>query len=239
MNFRMTLSTLVAVVLVGGCPASAATVNAWTTAGSGGSLASAVLTQDGTGHYSPSRSNGSITVTNPGAGGNQREVVWPATQPAMLDAQVCATWQSATSDEVQEGVALRITTSTVGTRALTVTKNVIYGAYWAFNVHAWDSSKAQPFTALGQVELGPVTYGPDGVLPLPWRMCAKVVDAALMFKVWLPQREGEPAWGDTSHGGVVMVPPEYVVPGRVGWYAGHLPVGGQVVYSGLGVWGYA
>jgi hypothetical protein len=227
----LVVSVLVAVAAV--APAGASSSASWTSVASGEQLDRRVLTVgEGTGSYMVGQSGGVLTAAAGGQWGNQREVFWPAGQSLMTDSRVCVTWTSEPDTSAQEGVALRIT----GTRAITVTKNVIWGIYWVFNIHVWDGPA---FTQIGQVDLSSVVIGPDGQRrPFPWRICAETIDQALLFKVWVPGVEAEPVWGDSTHGGIVAVPAAYTVPGKTGWYAGHLPAGTSVTYADLGVWGY-
>ena len=160
----------------------------------GAGLSSRVLTPDGSDRYGIGLSGGVIRVSAPttNSGSNLRQVFWPTGESPSSDAQVCATWLDQDGQYVQQGVALRIVDGPSGTRALTVTMNIWAGNYWVFNVHTWDTSQTQPFTQIGQYDLAAVLRAATGAEPLPWRICAKVVDSALTFKVWLPDREAEP-----------------------------------------------
>lgn len=236
---RAILTLAVVVILSSASPATAGVRVAWTQHPSEDLLTAQVLTQDGAGRYQISQADGVVTMTAPvGLGGNQREAFFPSGQTSMQDARVCATWTSEPTTGTQEGVALRIhTTSSGAVRAVTVTKGVWGGIYWVVNVHVWDSGAPEPFRQIGQFDLGPVLIGWLGPQPLPWRICAQVTDLALAWKLWRLD-EPEPRWDDRAHGGVVVVPQEYVVPGRAGWYVGHLPAGTTATYGDLGVWGY-
>jgi hypothetical protein len=204
------------------------------------SLAVRVLTPDGADRYDIGQYNGTISMSAPTSnkGGNLREVFWPAGQASYKDSQVCATWKDQSSPYVQQGVALRIVAGSTSTRALTVTKNIWGGAFWVFNVHTWDSSLAQPFTAIGQFSLDKVVWdtSTQKARPLPWRICAKVVGASLTFKVWLPDLEAEPRWTDATHAATTTVPSGYLGAGKTGWYVGHIPAGGSAHYNRLGIW---
>lgn len=201
-------------------------------------LSSRVLTPDGSDRYGIGLSGGVIRVSAPAtnSGSNLRQVFWPTGESPSSDAQVCATWLDQDGQYVQQGVALRIVDGPSGTRALTVTKNIWAGNYWVFNVHTWDTSQTQPFTQIGQYDLAAVLRAATGAEPFPWRICAKVVDSALTFKVWLPDREAEPAWTDPVHAATTLVPPGFLAAGRAGWYAAHVPPGGGTHYGSLDLW---
>lgn len=198
-----------------------------------------VLTPDGADEYTFASSTGAMDVAalDHNRGGNLRAVWWPADAPAVTDSQTCATWTSEDGSGVQQGVALRITNEGGRTRALTVTKNIWFGATWVFNFHVWDTARSQPFTQIGSVSLES-TFRPGGVAaPLPWRFCARVIDATLELKAW-PASHAEPSWGDPAYGGEVTVPPGWTYPGAAGWYVGHVPPGGAAVFADLQAWKY-
>jgi hypothetical protein len=56
----------------------------------------------------------------------------------------------------------------------------------------------------------------------------------LTFRVWAADT-AEPAWDDPVHTGSVVLPAGWVRPGRVGWYAGHVPTGSALTLSDLAV----
>ena len=150
------------------------------------------LTSDGADASSIVRSAGTVTMAAPAINNslsNLRKVFWPVGQSAAQDREVCATWLDQSDGIVQEGVSLRVTTSPGVTRALTVTKNVIFGVQSEFNVHEWDSSSSTPFTLLAQYDMSAVVTANGQYQPMPWRICARTVGASLTFKVWLPDRE--------------------------------------------------
>ena len=73
-------------------------------------------------------------------------------------------------------------------RAITVTKNVFYGAKWLFNFHVWDATGG---TIFAHFDLTSV-FDPNGTLvPLPWHLCARTLRGQLEFKAW-PSSETEP-----------------------------------------------
>lgn len=155
----------------------------------------------------------------------------------MSDSEVCATWTSQSASSIQEGLALHINATPSATTAITVTKNVIYGLYWVFNVHIWNSSSSSPFTQIAQFSF-PNDFTYLGTMdPLPWRICAETVGTTFQFKVWRPNVESEPSWTDASHSGSVTIPANYQAPGLSGWYIGHIPAGGgSASYTHMGIW---
>jgi hypothetical protein len=155
------------------------------------------------------------TVIADGAntGGNNRGVFWFSGQPAVQDAESCARWSaenggSKVVPNIQEGAALRIRTN---------------------------GDKSPSYTLLGHVDLRPV-FDPSGdganPAPLPWGVCAKTVGSTLSFVAWL-DGTAKPAYGDTTHGGSVTLPPEYVYAGNYGWYIGHLSAGQSATFDHL------
>ncbi|HUS26273.1 MAG TPA: hypothetical protein VMY99_02920 [Nevskiaceae bacterium] len=201
-------------------------------------LLSRVLTPDQGDYYTLAKSKGVATMQAPATnvGGNYREVFWPANTPRVANSQVCATWTSESASSIQEGLAVRIVDGPTSTRAITVTKNVIYGIYWVFNVHTWDSSLAQPFTQVAQFDMANVVIKNGAFAPFPWRACAQITGQTLQFKIWLPNQEAEPAWNDAVHTGTATIPADYSAAGRTGWYVGHIPPGGKATYNNLGIW---
>jgi hypothetical protein len=169
-------------------------------------------------------------------GGNYRSAFWPAAAPSVVDSQSCATWLDPTlPGNTQQGAALRVSTDAAGaTRAITVTKNIFYGATWIFNFHVWDTSNAaSPYTQIGGADMWAVVGGK----PYPWHFCARTAGTSLEMKVWTGD-EPEPTWDDTLHGAAVTLAPEWVYPGFAGWYIGHLPSGGSADFTDLATWKY-
>jgi hypothetical protein len=150
------------------------------------------------------------------APGDRRELIFPAKARNVANSQVCATWASERGPYVQQGLAFRIRKVPGGHRALAVLKNVL-GARSAFNFMVFDTSTPQRYTLLGRVSLAPVLSS----VPLPWRVCARLVGSAITFKAW-PATRAEPAWNDPAYGGRFAVPAGWSAPGRSGWYIGHL-----------------
>lgn len=201
------------------------------------SLQAAVLTADGTDGYALRAQGGEVTVSAPAEnlGTNLRVVFWSSDIPSSADATTCATWARASSDAVQQGAALRISTEPGGrVRAITVTKNVALGAPWVFNVHVWDSALGE-LLPVGQADLGAVFAAPGETRfprPLPWRICARTEGTAVRFKVWRLV-ESEPAWGDASHGAVVTLPDDAPRSGVFGAFVGHLHPGMTTAFTDL------
>jgi hypothetical protein len=197
----------------------------------------AVLTPDGTDGYAFDAERDSVRVsTNPGnSSGNLRTVFWQSDAVVERDATTCATWSAESSDRLQQGVALRISSRPGGgVRAITVTKNVYPYGSWVFNVHVWDTG-SRPIDPLASVNLGSVlsTPGtPPQPKPLPWRVCARAVGSTLSFKAWAVA-EREPDWGDQRYGRAVQLPARAPTAGYSGWYAGHLSPGMTAVFSQL------
>ncbi len=233
-RFLVTSSLLAAVVAIP--PATFRTFpNPW----SGGVGGRGVLTPDDDDSYRYTSSSGTMDAaalpSNRSA--NLRAVFWPSHAVAARDQQSCATWASESTWRAQQGAALRVDVERSGAiHAITVTKNVWYGATWIFNVHVWNSATVPALRQVGVFNLERVFRGRDGLgVPLPWRLCARVVGDVLDFKVWrLPG--SEPAWGDATHGGRVSVPMDAPRSGFTGWYIGHLPAGGSASFTGLGTW---
>ena len=139
----------------------------------------------------------------------------------------------------QEGLVLRLapTADGLGTRAITVTKNIEYGLWMRFNVHVWDTTQASPYTFLTWFDLSAVVatvpfWGTVVQVPYPWHLCARVSGSLLEFMVWTGTNP-QPLWADGSRVYQVTLPPGWVYPGVAGWYVGHLHVGDSVTYDDL------
>ncbi len=146
----------------------------------------------------------------------------------------CATWVRQSEPSVQQGLAVRIRDRAGRVRAVTLTKNVEFGLYWVFNLLTWDTARAgEPWRSVGQFDLSPVVgKSAQRLARLPWRVCLRAAGRTVAFKVWLPREGAEPSWEDPVHVRTARLPRGYGV-GRPGWYVGHLPAGGRVVYGGL------
>lgn len=206
---------------------------------SGGVTGHGVLTSDGTDAYTYSSSTGTMNAAALGTNqsGNLRALFWPTGTLRRVDEQTCATWSRASTWQSQQGVALRLSRNVDGViEALTVTKNIWFGATWIFNVHAWNTRQQPVMTQLASFDLSSVFRLPDGsARALPWRMCARVVGAELQFKVWVASNR-EPGWGSPGFGGQVELDAALIRPGRAGWYIGHLPSGATADFTELGTW---
>jgi hypothetical protein len=247
MTVRRTLTGLLAILaalmlaLAGSSRASAET---WSHVYNGdtspAAMNSLVLTPDGNDVSSVTKAGGTVTMTAPtsnNALSNLRKVFYPSGLADRADEEVCATWDSQSDDKIQEGIAFRITDSNGDVRAVTVTKNVIYGVWWDANVHTWDSASSQPFTQIAQFDTSKVTVVGNGQeAPFPWRVCGKVIGATLYFKLWTPDTMTEPSWTDTNYTFTTTIPDGYLNAGQAGFYVGHIPAGGVAAYSSLGIW---
>lgn len=201
-----------------------------------GTFRSAVLTPSG---------NSTIALTSVGdnlflqapttaTGGNFREVIWSTSSVATLNQQSCATWVGESTSSVQEGLAVRIATSGTTTRAITVTKNVVYDVHWVFNAHVWNTSSASPLTAIGQFDMSQVAKNEIGHTRfMPWSVCLRAVGTTLTFKLWFPTIMAEPSWSDPAYTRSAAIPAAYAIPGRAGWYVGHAVKGQYTQYTEL------
>jgi outer membrane protein assembly factor BamB len=194
------------------------------------------LTHERLDRFSISDAEGVVTSSAAGKnkGGNSRLVFWRGTDASAADVESCATWTSQSRVLNQQGIALRARTSDGNLTAITVTKNVYFGAEWIFNVHVWDTSEPQPATQIAGFNLE-ATFRPQGnLVPLPWRMCARAVGTTVSFVVW-PTSIEQPAWDDPAYGGSVTLPDGYADAGAAGWYFGHLQKNDAVAYTDLSV----
>lgn len=196
----------------------------------GVSMGSRTLTADGSDRYVATAGGSTLVVSAPvsNVGSNLRRVYWPAGAPLQVEGRVCASWLRLSPMSAQPGVALHVT----GDRAVTVTRGTWGGIYWVVNVHVW---LGESFTQVAQFDLAKLVLV-DGVYRrLPWRVCARSSSGGrLDVKVWFPP-EPEPGWTSGRVWSTVL-PAAWVVPGVLGWYAGHVPAGGEVALSSLGVW---
>jgi len=194
----------------------------------------AVLTPDGTGKYRfVSAPANTAAAAIDGSGGNLRQVFWPGDNPVVPDSESCAIWGAESGPLVQQGAALRITQNGSRIRAITVTKNIFYGAPWIFNFHVWDTAQSPPFTLIGATDLKNTLVRAGVVTPLPWNFCARVIGSKLEFKVWPVAEALEPAWGDRTHGGSVNLPAGWSAPGKAGWFIGHIQPWNVAAFTNL------
>lgn len=223
-------AAVVVALLAAGCQRLVPTYDGST----GGPLGSAVLTPDGYDTYTFTGGRGTMAVyaARRNRGENLRALFWPQSAPAVADGQTCGTWRSQQGGLVQQGAALRVRRSSDGRlRALTVTKNIVWGAGWNLNFHTWDTARdglpAQRFAYVSLPRLRD--------LPLPWDVCARVIGRTIEVKVWGSGRR-EPAWGDRDWSGRAEVPRGWSPAGAFGWYVGHLPPGGAAHFDRLRTW---
>lgn len=202
-------------------------------------LYSATLTPDGNDKYTIKNYNGNMFMEAPttNTGGNLRQVIWPRNMKDYKNSQSCATWVGSTHDRTQQGIALRIRKDDDRVRAITVTKNVIYGVYWVFNIHTWDSASDKPFTQIGQFNMSEVMLNEVGKMEyMPWRVCARAVGDTFSFKISFPMQAGSTSWSDDKYTKSVQIPEDYIYAGQSGWYVGHVPAGGSTEYNSLRIW---
>jgi hypothetical protein len=196
-----------------------------------GRLIASVATEDGPRAYEfePTADGTSVTVHAPPGTGRNLRMVWTTSDTSVSrDHQACDTWGVTDGPITQQGVALRVVEEGGSvSRAICVMKNIWMGGNWIFNAIGFDHGS---FVVLGAVDLSE-TFDPDGLVPrLPWRMCARVQDSTLVWKVW-PTTRSEPAWGDSMFGATITLPPEWVYPGRPGFYVGHLETGDDAEFT--------
>jgi hypothetical protein len=202
-----------------------------------------VITPDGKDQYDVEQSGSTYAMRAPGAsdyvypantGTNLREVYWPAGTANTTNSQVCAKWYSQTDQRNQEGLAFHVVNYADGhMTGITVTKGVIYGVSWVFNVHTWDTSGGNygAPAPIAQFDMGSVVTANGTFKPFPWSICGRLVNNQLQVKVWVPADEVEPAWTDTTHVGTVAIPAAFQSPGKSGFYIGHLWPGDTALYT--------
>ncbi len=206
-------------------------------ASSGATFTSFVVTPDLADVYAFSRHTTAMQVIAPitNAESNLRMAWYNNTEKPTRDGLSCATWLDGTNALDQQGAALRIAHAANGQMQLiTVTKNVIFGATWIFNAHLWSGGTG---TLLGGVDLSATfapNHDPTQAPPMPWDLCARVVNRRLDFIAW-PAAESRPAWGDPAHSGSWILPAAWVYPGVGGWYVGHLRPGDAIDDANLSI----
>lgn len=168
---------------------------------------------------------------------NRREIYTNSRARRTTDQKACATWQSQTADQVQQGLAVRVRDAGGRLRAVTLTKNTIIGFYWQFNLLTWDTAReGDPWRAVGQFDMGDVVVRDGALAPFPWRACLRVRGRTVAFKVWLPNREPEPSYGDDVHARSATLPRGFGAGGLPGWYVGHVPPGESTSYRDMTPW---
>ena len=198
-------------------------------------VARSVLTADGPAyHY---RYDGQrLAVRASGSGEpNRRELVVPVGARRSRDQVTCATWARQSSWRMQPGLAVRVVDRGGRVRAVTLTKNIVWGVQTVMNVLTWDTGRrGRPWRPVGQFDLAGVLLDRHrALLPLPWRACLRVVDRRVSFKVWPLGRVDRPSWRDRAYVRSARLPRAFDHSGRPGWYVGHVPAGGSAVYAGL------
>ncbi len=205
---------------------------AWPPVPTAGAVRQAMLTAEGfdTYHWSARGPAVAVRAGVANRGTNLRMVWWPTSGRVSRDQETCITWTGMAAGDaatrVQPGVALRVRNTARGVAAITVTNNIWSGSRVGWNVHTWQTrpGQAPDYHLISQNRML-ASFGDDpwGLPPLPWRMCARALGATVEYQVWsLGRGDHRPAWGASGHGGVVQLPPGWEVPGRAGWYVGHL-----------------
>ena len=193
------------------------------------------LTRDANDGHTTAATKGTFSAralaTNTGT--NTRQLIYPGSQPVSTNHQSCATWQAQDGFNTQQGLALRVRhdVDQGRWRAITVTKNVVWGANWQLNVTTWDSHRPG-WQKHGSIDLAAVFWPNQVLAPFPWRVCARVEADIVRVKGWRIG-QAEPAWADPVHSGAVRVPAEWVYAGKAGWYLGHLAPGHSATMTDL------
>jgi hypothetical protein len=202
-------------------------------------LVDATLYLSGSDTYVYQRSGGDLAISAAATNTSEetRQAYFPENGPLVAAEQSCETWTSATSGGNQQGIALRVapTVDGLGTRAITVTKNVIYGVWWTFNVHVWDSTSSHPFTLIGQFNESSILRSNIIQNSDPWHVCARVDGSLFQFIVWSGTNQ-QPSWDDASAVQQVTLPAGWDYPGRAGWYIGHLNAGDVDTFTDMQTW---
>ncbi len=195
------------------------------------------LTADSGDSFIYQRNGGDLTASaaSTNTSGNTRQLYWAADAPSVAAEQSCETWTGSTGSIDQQGIALRIAPAAngLGTRAITVTKNIWELGYWMFNVHVWDTTSATPITLLQTFDMSSIV-GPDldHLVPYPWHVCAHVDSNLFQFMVWTGSNP-QPSWDDPLAVRQVALPTGWDYPGYAGWYIGHLEVGSTDTFTEL------
>jgi outer membrane protein assembly factor BamB len=198
-------------------------------------LASGVITPDRDDTYALFAAGNTVTASAPGSNVslNTRVAFWRRNARVTSNEQSCATWAGQSAAVNQEGAVLRVRELANGVRrGILVTKNVWLGANWIFNVHVWSTGWPEVYEQIAHFDLGPVLAPYGQLVPLPWRLCARVVGNVVSFIVW-PANQTRPSWEDASHGGRVVLPEGWSAPGYAGWYIGHLRLGDTATLTNL------
>lgn len=195
------------------------------------------LTSDESRYRYTRRADGAVVVRAPklNPDSNRREVFTEPGAPVSRNQVTCATWVEQSDPLVQEGLAVRVVDRDGRIRAVTLTKNTVFRVDWVFNVVTWDTARdGDPWRDVEQFDMGSVLATPElTVEPFPWRVCLRATGRTISFKVWLPERMAEPSWQDLLYTRSTTIPAAFNVVGAPGWYVGHVPAGGKVVYADL------
>lgn len=163
---------------------------------------------------------------------NRREIV--TSGGVARNQTVCATWLRQTSRRAQPGVAVRVVDDGGRVRAVTVTKNIVFGMQSVLNLVTWDTARrGDPWRGVAQFDMAEVLLRDGRLRPLPWRVCLRVHERRAQLRVWLPRRGPRPSWRDPVAARAARLPRAFVLSGRPGWYVGHLPAGHRMAYGGL------
>jgi hypothetical protein len=63
-------------------------------------------------------------------------------------------------------------------------------------------------------------------------MCARTLNGQVQYVVWTGHN-AKPAYGTPGVSGSFAIPADYDVPGKAGWWIGHVPPGDTAKFSGL------
>lgn len=192
------------------------------------------LTSDGDDHFEVEPDGDGFVASAPTTNHhrNLRVLLLPAGEHT-IDHQICSTWSSEVGPIAQHGLAVNVNETSPGHyRAVTITKNILYGESWLINVHGWEDSAGNKVGyGLGHRSM---TVMKD--VPLPWRVCARTTGPRLDVKVWA-QRQPEPSWADPLHTLSVALPPRLAGAGQAAWFVGHLGPGDFLRVTDTVTWG--
>ncbi|KQW48622.1 hypothetical protein ASC77_07735 [Nocardioides sp. Root1257] len=175
-----------------------------------------------------------MTASGPGPDWNRREVFSAVGARPSRDQTTCATWSAQSGDDLQEGLAVRIRRHGDRVRAITLTKNTFYEVHYVINLLTWDTARrGEAWRSVGQYDMSGVLTSDGKLDPLPWRVCLRVEGRSLSFRIWALGRDRRPSWQDPDHARSTTLPRSFRRPGRPGWYVGHVPDGGRLVYRDL------
>lgn len=233
----MKLIVLVVSVLLGIAPGQVvATAEATPAARAPSGFTRHVLTEDGTRlRFSGDRERLAMKARGRERDYNRREVFNLAGAKPSRRQTTCATWTSETGTMLQEGLAARIRDHRGRVRAITLTKNTIFNVTWIFNVLTWDTGRhVQPWRRVAQFNMASALMDEHGVLlPMPWRACLRTAGRTVRFKIWQPRTMSEPSWSNPVYTRRATLPRGFGAAGRPGWYVGHVPNRGRLVYRNL------